>query len=232
MTLRSKIRGNVFINIRKNLFSKPPAQKRKPSTQASSQQADYLIKPHKKVDRRHVDPMVSFATILENILNEVRELPDAQPFLVPVNSKKVPDYYNVIKNPIDLQTIRKRVNEKFYKNREAFLDDFRLLIDNSLLYNGSTHIITHSAENLYEMTLSRVHEKGEQLARLEKAINPLLDDNSRIALNFLLHNFYEQILSGVENSILFLKPVNKAKYKDYYDVIKNPIDLETIKQVN
>lgn len=159
-------------------------------------------------------------------------MPDAQPFLVPVNSKKVPDYYKVITNPVDLQTIRKRIMEKYYKNRDGFLDDFKLLVENSRIYNGSSHLITQSAENLYQVALTRVEEKQEQLGRLEKAINPLLDDNSLIALNYLLEQFYEQIKFGVENSFSFLKPVNKAKYKDYYDVVKNPIDLETIKQVS
>lgn len=161
----------------------------------------------------------------------MRELPDAQAFLLPVNPKKVPDYYKVIKKPLDLQTIRKRVIEKAYKNRDAFLDDVRLLVDNSQLYNGPNHLITHSAESLYQMCLRRVDEKADQLTRLEKAINPLLDDNTLIALNYLLDQIYEQIILGVENSFSFLKPVNKAKYKDYYEIVKSPIDLETIKQV-
>lgn len=48
--------------------------KRKNSTQNA--QLDYLIKPHKKVDRRHADPSVSLALLLENILNELRDLPE------------------------------------------------------------------------------------------------------------------------------------------------------------
>lgn len=49
--------------------------KRKPNVQ-SSQQMDYLIKPHmKKVDRRHADPLVSYASILEHILNQLRDSP-------------------------------------------------------------------------------------------------------------------------------------------------------------
>ena len=51
-----------------------PQIKRKNSTQNT--QLDYLIKPHKKVDRRHADPSVSFGLLLENILNELRELPE------------------------------------------------------------------------------------------------------------------------------------------------------------
>ena len=148
-----------------------------------------------------------------------------------MNSKKVPDYYNLVKNPIDLQTIRKRINEKYYKNRASFLDDIQLLIDNSALYNGRNHTITMSAERLYELCLQRFDEKSDKFERLEKAINPLLDDDSLIAFNYLLNQVYEQYIIKVENSFSFLKPVSRIKYKDYYDIIQNPIDLETIKYV-
>ncbi|RMZ95006.1 transcription initiation factor TFIID subunit 1 isoform X1 [Brachionus plicatilis] len=203
--------------------------KRKVSTQNS---CDYLVKPQKKVDRRHVDPLVSMSTLLENIVNELRDLQEAQPFLFPVNQKKVPDYYKVIKDPIDLQKIRKKINEKMYKDRESFLNDMQLLINNSRIYNGTNSIITQSAEMIYQLCELRIKEKQDQFVRLEKAINPLLDENSLIVLNYLFDQLYEQFIMQVDNSFSFLKPVNKAKYKDYYDIVKNPIDLEAIKQVS
>jgi hypothetical protein len=43
---------------------------------SSNMNYDYLSKPQKKVDRRHTDPLVSFTSLLENILNELRELPE------------------------------------------------------------------------------------------------------------------------------------------------------------
>jgi hypothetical protein len=208
----------------------PSTSKRKNSTQASSSnQYDYLTKPHKKVDRRHADPLVSLSSILENILNELRELPEAVHFLMPVNAKKVPDYYNLVKNPIDLQAIRKRTNEKHYKNRQMFLEDMRLLTENSMLYNGAQHHITLASERLYEICIEKFNEQEDKLLKLEKAINPLLDDNSLIAFNYILEKIFEESIITVDNSLNFLKPVNKSKYKDYYDIIKNPIDLEVIK---
>jgi hypothetical protein len=141
--------------------------KRKNSNQS---QLDYLIKPHKKVDRRHADPAVSLATLLESLLNELREMQEAQPFLLPVNSKKVPDYYNVVKNPLDLQSIRKRVNEKFYKQRSLFLSDMQLLVDNSALYNGPNHTITNSAERLLTICKEHFEQHSDKFLRLEKGM--------------------------------------------------------------
>jgi transcription initiation factor TFIID subunit 1 len=129
-------------------------------------------------------------------------------------------------------TIRKRINEKNYKNRNSFLDDIKLLVENSALYNGREHYITQSAHKLYQLCKKRINEKQEQISRLEKAINPLLDDNSLIVFNFLLDKIFEKHIMTVENSFSFLKPVNKTKYKDYYEIIKKPIDLEAIKMVN
>lgn len=48
---------------------------------------DYLKKHNRPVNRRRTDPVVVLSTILENILNEMRDMPDVQPFLFPVNPK-------------------------------------------------------------------------------------------------------------------------------------------------
>lgn len=55
------------------------AIKRRQSTASSQNPTDYLTKPHKKVDRRHADPLVTFSSVLENILNELRDLPEVMP---------------------------------------------------------------------------------------------------------------------------------------------------------
>jgi len=79
-----------------------------------STSADYLKKPTKVAHRRRADPMVTLSTILETILNEMREMPNVQLFLQPVNPKLVPDYYNIIRYPMDLQTIRSKLHEHRY----------------------------------------------------------------------------------------------------------------------
>jgi transcription initiation factor TFIID subunit 1 len=191
---------------------------------------DYLQKPdYKSANRRRTDPLVTLSVILEQILNEMRDLPDTQLFLLPVNSKVVPDYYNIIKNPMDLQTIRNKTREKRYTCREDFLQDVSQIVKNSELYNGIHHSLTNTAREMIKLCHRRFQEREEKIMRIEKAINPLLDDNDQVAFSFILQEITHK-LKSVPESWPFHKPVNKKAYKNYYDIVKNPIDLETIEK--
>ncbi|TDL26427.1 TATA-binding protein associated factor Taf2 [Rickenella mellea] len=48
---------------------------------------------------------------------------------------KAPNYFEIIKNPIDLSTMGAKLSEGLYKDRKAFELDFRLMIDNCQTYN-------------------------------------------------------------------------------------------------
>lgn len=76
--------------------------------------------------------------------------------------------------------------------------------------------------------IERLGEKEERLMRLEKVINPLLDDNDQVALTFILDNVVNTKLKTLAESWPFQKPVNKKLVKDYYNIVKRPMDLETI----
>ena len=47
----------------------------------------------------------------------------------------MPDYLDIIKCPMDLGSIRKKLEEEIYVNVEEFLDDFQLIWDNCKTYN-------------------------------------------------------------------------------------------------
>ena len=97
---------------------------------------DYLKKQSKRVNRRRTDPLVELSTVLEMILSELRTLPGVQPFMCPVSAKCVPDYFNIVNRPMDLQTIRENLRQKKYQTREEFLCDVNQILENSALYNG------------------------------------------------------------------------------------------------
>ena len=56
---------------------------------------DYLKRHQKPANRRRTDPVVVLSSILENILNEMRDLPNTGQFLFPVSSKVKIFYLNI-----------------------------------------------------------------------------------------------------------------------------------------
>lgn len=209
-------------------FPKEAVSVRKRRRAGTVVHCDYLKKPNKSANRRRTDPVVTLAIILESILNEMRDLPDTQPFWTAVNPKVVPDYHNIVSRPMDLQRMREKVHEHKYQNREEFLRDVNQIVENSTLYNGGKSIYTQTAQKMFQLCVNRFGEKEEKLMRLEKAINPLLDDDDQVAFSYLLENIVAQKLKTIPESWPFHRPVNKKFVKDYYKIIKNPIDLDTV----
>ncbi|KAL3880165.1 hypothetical protein ACJMK2_032430 [Sinanodonta woodiana] len=208
-------------------FPKQAMETKKRRKAGTTIHCDYLKKPRQSSHRRRADPAITLNTIFEHILNEMRDMPNSQPFLFPVSAKEVPDYYKIIKKPMDMQVIRENIRNKKYQSREDFVNDVSQIVENSRLYNGPKSTLTIIAQNMVDLCLRRFAEKEEKLMRLEKAINPLLDDNDQVALSFIFENIVTK-LKSVENSWPFHQPVKKKFVKDYYEVIKQPMDLNAI----
>lgn len=215
---------------RKSLVLKVPkdAVNRKRKRAGGELHCDYLDKHQRPVNRARTDPVVTLSTILEEILNEMRDLPDVQPFVFPVNTKNVPDYLTIVNRPMDLQSIRDNLRAKKYQSREEFLADVNQIVENCSIYNGAKSSYTVAAKRMMAVCVERIKEKEDRLMRLEKAINPLLDDNDQVALTFILNSIVNDKVKNMSESWPFLKPVNKKQVKDYYNKIKHPMDLEQI----
>lgn len=76
--------------------------------------------------------------------------PSAWPFLEPVSIKDVPDYFDVIKAPMDLSTIHKKTTSNAYKNVNDFSDDVYPMCDNCIAYNGPDSQYFKCAESIRE----------------------------------------------------------------------------------
>ncbi|NWR79329.1 TAF1 factor, partial [Centropus unirufus] len=208
----------------------PPKKKRRVGTTVH---CDYLNRPHKSIHRRRTDPMVTLSSILEGIINDIRDLPNTYPFHTPVNPKVVKDYYKIITRPMDLQTLRENVRKRQYPSREEFREHLELIVKNSAMYNGPKHSLTQISQSMLDLCDEKLKEassKEDKLARLEKAINPLLDDDDQVAFSFILDNIVTQKMMAVPDSWPFHHPVNKKFVPDYYKVIANPMDLESIRK--
>ena len=67
-------------------------------------------------------------------------------FLVPVEpiALGIPHYTQIIKHPMDLSTVRKRLETNYYDNCEDFETDVRLMLNNCFTFN-------RAGEDVYEM---------------------------------------------------------------------------------
>ncbi|KAI7812775.1 transcription initiation factor TFIID subunit 1 isoform X1 [Triplophysa rosa] len=205
----------------------PPKKKRRVGTTVH---CDYLNRPHKSIHRRRTDPMVTLSSVLESIINDMRDLLNTYPFHTPVNGKVVKDYYKIVTRPMDLQTLRENVRKRMYPSREEFRESVELIFKNSSTYNGVKHPLTLVAQMMLNLCDEKLKEKEERLVRLEKAINPLLDDDDQVAFSFILDNIVTQKMMAVPDSWPFHHPVNKKFVPDYYKVIINPMDLDTLRK--
>ena len=232
VTLNSKIVKHAEEVRRRSMILKVPKQTLKASKRrrvGAVEHCDYLTnKNYKNVKRRRTDPVVTLASFLEAVLSDLRVMDEALQFLQPVNTKKVVDYLDKVKIPMDLQTVKDNILKKKYHSREDFLGDIAQIVDNSRIYNGPDDLLTQNANKLMEVVVAKFSENEEPLIRLEKAINPLLDDNDQVGLSFMFETFLNENIKPLQESWPFMKPVNKKQLKNYYERIKEPMDLETM----
>ncbi|KAM6970648.1 transcription initiation factor TFIID subunit 1 [Aplochiton taeniatus] len=218
---------------RKSLVLKFPKQQLPPKKKrrvGNAVHCDYLNRPHKSIHRRRTDPMVTLSSVLESIINDMRDHPNTYPFHTPVNAKVVKDYYKIITRPMDLQTLRENVRKRMYPSRDEFRENVEMIFKNSATYNGAKHPITQVAQSMLDLCDQKLKEKEDRLVRLEKAINPLLDDDDQVAFSFILDNIVTQKMMVVHESWPFHHPVNKKFVPDYYKVIAMPMDLENVRK--
>ncbi|XP_049329239.1 CREB-binding protein isoform X2 [Astyanax mexicanus] len=91
-----------------------------------------------------------------------RQDPESLPFRQPVDPilLGIPDYFDIVKNPIDLSTIKRKLDTGQYQEPWQYVDDVWLMFNNAWLYNRKT---------------SRVYKYCSKLAEVfEQEIDPVM----------------------------------------------------------
>lgn len=78
--------------------------------------------------------------LLPTLEKLVTQEPESIPFRMPVdpNSLGIPDYFDIVRQPMDLSTIRKKLESGQYQDPREYVDDVWLMFDNAWLYNRKT----------------------------------------------------------------------------------------------
>jgi histone acetyltransferase len=99
--------------------------------------------------------------IMQHLLSEMENHPSKWPFAQPVNRDEVPDYYEVIKEPMDLSTMEQRLEADSYSTMEDFLYDARLVFNNCRSYNNESTTYYKNATKLEKFLYSKIKEIPE-----------------------------------------------------------------------
>jgi hypothetical protein len=103
----------------------------------------------------------------------------------------IPDYFDVIKNPMDLGTVKKKLTNSQYANLDEFAADVRLTFSNAMTYNppgNQVHTVAEQLNGIFESEWKLVERKcrdrnlvNEQQAMKVIKIRAAVDSKSVIA---------------------------------------------------
>lgn len=112
-----------------------------------------------------------------SILKGLMANPKAAPFLAPVDpvALGIPDYFQVIKEPMDLGTVRQNLEGGYYEDTSVFADHVRLVFKNAMLYNAA-----HSQVHIFAVKLLEDFERRMKNLNMKAAAKEKLGDSHKL----------------------------------------------------
>ncbi|KAL4095628.1 hypothetical protein PRIC1_009001 [Phytophthora ramorum] len=141
----------------------------------------------------HAEPLVGCEIVRQTLYMQTNSTPFNTP--VDTSAKGLEDYLQIIKHPMDLGTIKKRIDSGGYEGSdgyEKFAGDIRLVWDNAVLYNGEESEVGRTAlalsdvfEQDYErFVIGRVRANQSRMEACKKAKETLQDSSAEKVKTF------------------------------------------------
>ena len=163
---------------------------------------------------------VSLKSIFSPVLKKLLDHEHGWVFKEPVNPTllDIPDYFTIVTFPMDLGTIRKKLEANYYKQAEDFAYHVRLTFENAILYNeehSEVYQLARDLLNTFNKEYSEIQAviEKEELAFRERPDACRLCAASRFVFEPAV--FYCNGPCGVRirrNSYYFSSPCNKAHW--------------------
>uniref|UniRef100_A0A663FEQ4 Bromodomain and WD repeat-containing protein 1 n=1 Tax=Aquila chrysaetos chrysaetos TaxID=223781 RepID=A0A663FEQ4_AQUCH len=187
-------------------------------------------------------------------IEQLLSLDISNPFAVPVDLSAYPMYCTVVAYPTDLTTIRRRLENRFYRRISALMWEVRYIEHNARTFNEPDSPIVKAAKIVTDVLLRFIGDqsctdileiynkvKAEDLSSTdEEEVRPLSlivrrrlkrqpmkasPDAWKEQCKQLLNLIYER-----EDSEPFRQPVDLFSYPDYRDIVDTPMDFSTVKE--
>uniref|UniRef100_A0A8C9U420 Bromodomain and WD repeat-containing protein 1 n=1 Tax=Serinus canaria TaxID=9135 RepID=A0A8C9U420_SERCA len=180
-------------------------------------------------------------------IEQLLSLDISNPFAVPVDLSAYPMYCTVVAYPTDLTTIRRRLENRFYRRISALMWEVRYIEHNARTFNEPDSPIVKAAKIVTDVLLRFIGDqsctdileiynkvKAEDLSipvslqvrrRVKRQPMKASADAWKEQCQQLLNLIYER-----EDSEPFRQPVDLFSYPDYRDIVDTPMDFSTVKE--
>ena len=108
------------------------------------------------------------------VLRKLIRRKNAWPFLDPVDpvALQLPDYFDVIKHPMDLMTVKSKLTGGQYASIAAWRDEVLLVFDNAMLYNPPGNAVHEMAAELKAVAVEDIAKEQVKYADDSSAGSP------------------------------------------------------------
>ncbi|KAJ1506054.1 hypothetical protein HMI56_000807 [Coelomomyces lativittatus] len=176
---------------------------------------------------------------MRKVLRKIRERSSAIPFSKPV--KNVPRYYDHITHPIDLGTIRKKVDNKEYPTLGSFESDMKLMFSNCFSFNNPGDETYRMGRELYDIFLKEWNAEFPVSLKLKPVLDTThhgeqdthLTELGITAVNGKLQPFGEELINIEDEGIpshssasSLFKSASSATSTSHFRVEKNQPEMD------
>ena len=147
----------------------------------SSQEAPPRIEPYVEPVNGMVQPPIvppaerlgrntnQLQFLLKTVMKAIWKHSFSWPFQQPVDAKKLnlPDYHKIIKQPMDMGTIKKRLENNYYWSSKEAIQDFNTMFSNCYVYNKPGEDVVVMAQTLEKVFLQKVEGMPKEEIELE-----------------------------------------------------------------
>ncbi|XP_076098505.1 ATPase family AAA domain-containing protein 2-like isoform X2 [Mytilus galloprovincialis] len=136
-------RREFFTDILLNQAVQPPSQRKQAAKRfleilpkaAPPEPRKYSARELEKIYEQEETTLRELRLFLRDVLNKLGRDRKFHLFAKPVDTEDAPDYYEIIKHPMDLGTMMSKIDLHRYQTAKSFLDDISRICLNALEYN-------------------------------------------------------------------------------------------------
>ncbi|KAJ2686981.1 hypothetical protein IWW39_003251 [Coemansia spiralis] len=146
---------------------RPPLRGRRSQSQSTRSQTGTP-----GVSRRPVNVLTTSMSLKSSLLRLVKRIRKRDSyafFLEPVDTSVITDYLGVIKTPMDLGTMQRKVETNKYRSIAEFRQDMLLICQNARKYNGEGSIYARSADRIQEYAIVAIDRETAKLESVGRA---------------------------------------------------------------